>query len=489
MSAATGSTTILPSPVRIPLYAHQKRAAALACRLPYAALLCEQGTGKTLATIAAIGRLWQRRRIRSALVVCPKSVMGVWEAELRHAAFPYRLAVLDGSLAQRLERLTALLTAPEHQLPIALINYEGLILHRGIELTMENALFKFVRNGIMVLDESQRIKAPNGRQSRAAYRIGRSASRRLILTGTPVTHSPLDVWAQYRFLDQRIFGASFTAFRNRYAEMGGFEQHEVIAWRNLDELTTKAHSIAYRVTRAECLDLPPEIEQDVPFDLGPHARQIYDALRDQAIARLSAQEQVTASNVLVELLRLQQVCGGFIRSDEGTLTNTGREKLDTCLDLLDDLLEHRQRKVVVFARFLAEIDALVSALRGRGVTVAPLTGQTEDRASLVTAFQRDTAPRVLVVQVQTGGLGITLHRADTAIWYSTDWSYGNYEQGKARIQRLGQRAQRVMHLRLVARGTIEEKLYHNLAAKRDLAVVIAEGWRELFGQGNGNPGT
>jgi len=476
---------VIAFPVSVPLYAHQRHAAALACHLPYAALLCEQGTGKTLATIAAIGHLWQCDQIRSALIVCPKSVLGVWQAELCRATFPYYLATLDGSLLQRLRDLECLPVAND-RLRIAIINYEGLIMHRGTDPAMERALSQFVRGGIMILDESQRIKAPGGRQSWAAARIGRHAARRLILTGTPTPHSPLDIYAQYRFLNPRVFGTSFVAFRNRYAVMGGFEGHEVVKWQNLNELTAKMHSIAYRVTRAECLDLPPETEEDVPFMLESRARKIYDALRDAAIARLNAQEQVTASNVLVELLRLQQVCGGFVRTDEGTLVQTGREKLDTCLDLLDDLLTDRKRKVVVFCRFLAEISALVNALRERGIAAAELTGQTEHRASLVEAFQREETTRVLVVQVQTGGLGITLHRADTAIWYSSDWSYGNYEQGKARLQRIGQTAQRVLHLRLIARNTIESKLYHNLATKRDLAEVVSEGWRDLFDEKRGN---
>src|SRR5690606_4111181 len=132
-----------------------------------------------------------------------------------------------------------------------------------------------VRGGLIIADESHRIKTPSAQQSKAMRRLGKLAAYRLLLTGTPVTQNPLDIWSQYAVLDEGIFGRSFYAFRNRYAIMGGYNNHQVVGYKNLDELVEKAHRIAFRITRSECLDLPPEVYTDIPVQLSPRTRAIY----------------------------------------------------------------------------------------------------------------------------------------------------------------------------------------------------------------------
>ena len=467
-----GSASDNSWPVRLPLYEHQCRAASLALAAPAFGFWMEQGTGKTAAAIAAAGRRFLDEEILHCLVVCPKSVMPVWASEFaRFADFPYTLSVLDGPVS---DRESTLQFSGGHGLRVAVVNYEA-------TWRMEDALRRFVQGQMIVADECHRIKTPSAKQAKAMHRLGRAATYRLALTGTPITQSPLDLYSEYKFLDPTIFGPSYYTFRNRYAVMGGYGGHEVINYQNLDELTDKAYRIAYRVTRAECLDLPPELSQTIPVTLSPRTRSLYDELRRNAVATLEGQATVTTVNVLAEILRLQQITGGHIGTDEGETLSVGSEKHDACLDLLRDLLSDERRKVVVFCRFRAEIGCLAAALNEvRDGLTGVLDGQTRERGELVRRFQEDQLPRVLVVQVQTGGLGITLHRADTAVFFSTGWSLADYEQAKARIQRAGQAAERVQYIHLAASGTIDETIYRALAEKRDLAVAVTEGWRTVL---------
>lgn len=462
-------------PTRLPLYAHQRRMVAMALTLPSMAWFAEMGTGKTAAAVAVAGERFRRGEITACLVVAPKSVLPVWEREFGvFAAFPYHVKVLEGSIAERERQLTG--QWPDGALRVAVVNYEA-------TWRMEQALARFVQGGMIIADESHRIKTPGAQQSKAMGRLGQVASYRLLLTGTPVTQNPLDIWSQYRFLDPSIFGRSFYAFRNRYAIMGGYNHYQVVGYRNLDELVEKAHRIAFRITRAECLDLPPEVYTDIPVQLGPRARSIYRELEEQAVARLSAEAAVSAPNVLTELLRLQQVTGGWVNTDDGQTVQVGTEKLDALMDLLEDLLSNEQRKVVVFCRFVPEIRAILAACEKAGIAAEGLFGETRDRGELVRRFQEEAEPRVMVIQIQTGGLGITLHRADTAVFYSTGWSLADYEQAKARIQRAGQTAEKVQYFHLLARGTVDERIMQALAEKRDLSRMVVDDWKRFIGGG------
>lgn len=459
-------------PTRLPLYAHQRRMVAMALTLPSMAWFAEMGVGKTPAAIAVAGRRFLDGQIQSCLVVAPKSVLPVWEREFKvFADFPYQVKVLEESIAEREKQLAG--PWPDGALRVAVVNYEA-------TWRMEEALARFVQGGMIIADESHRIKTPGAQQSKAMGRLGQVAAYRLMLTGTPVTQNPLDLWSQYRFLDPSIFPRSFYAFRNRYAIMGGYQNYQIVGYRNLDELVEKAHKIAFRITRAECLDLPPEVYTDIPVQLGSKARYVYRELEAQAVARLTADASVTAPNILTELLRLQQVAGGWVTTDDGRTVQVGTEKLDALMDLLEDLLSNEQRKVVVFCRFVPEIKAILDACQKVGIPAEGLFGETRDRGELVRRFQEEAEPRVMVIQIQTGGLGITLHRADTAIFYSTGWSLADYEQAKARIQRAGQTAEKVQYFHLLAQGTVDERIKRALADKRDLSKMVVDEWREII---------
>jgi len=460
-----------PIPLITVPFRHQVAAYNMAVTNSNSALLMEQGCGKTAVAIAAAGRRFQKGEISRVLVVAPASVVPVWPKEFAlHADFSHEVKSLEGSTTKRTEILQAWQPNPKH-LQVAVINYEA-------TWRMEEALIAW-RPDMIICDESQRIKTPGARQSKTMARLGTIARYRMILTGTPVSQGPLDFYSQYRFLDRNIFGTSFWAFRNRYAIMGGYENRQVIGYQNLPELVKKAHSIAFRCRKADCLDLPDQIDQVLYCDLERDAQRIYNQLVKESVAELSSEEVVAAPNVLSRLLRLSQVTGGFLKVDEKT-TQVSKAKMALLEETLDDLIE-AGKKVVVFARFVPELMAITKLLISKGISHSLIYGETpmDNRGRMVEDFQTNPDVKVFVAQIQTAGLGITLHAADTAIFYSLDYSYANYDQCRARIHRIGQK-NNCTYIHLVARNTVDEKVLSALAQKRDLADQVVDNWRELL---------
>ena len=483
--AASEPVPLTSYPVRAKLFRHQVRAANMALiqlsSKPSAGfgLLFEMGCGKTLTAIAIMGALYCQHKITRVLVVAPSSVCSVWPHDLAaFAAFPYEVRVLLGEKKQRLEVLHSLTDYPNtaNRLLVAVINYEA---------THREGIFEALDGyaaDLIVCDESQRIKNPRAAQSRAVQMLGDRAAWRLILSGTPVQNSAIDLYSQYRFLDPGVFGANFYAFRNRYCQMGGYGGHEVVGYQHMDELTRKEHSIALRVTKAECLDLPGQTFVRRYVQLEPAARRLYDQIARASCAELENGEHVTASIVLTKLLRLMQLTGGFVQADGGDRPRSaGSAKLDALADILEDYVQEAGQKLVVFARFRPEIAAICQLLEQRGIRYGRIDGEVpmDQRGAIVETFQQDPGVKVFVAQIQTAGLGITLHAASAAVFYSLDFNYANYAQALARIHRIGQ-AQPVTYIHLLAEHTVDDQVLDALERKEDLARTIVDGWKNYF---------
>lgn len=494
-----------PCPVKegITMYKHQIRAynmALMQLGMFYAApradgahgrgygLLFDMGCGKTLTAIAIMGAGWQLGKMRRALVVAPSSVVPVWPRELEDAAgFPYQVRALTGSRDARIRALSELEDGPGPGLRVAVINYESVWRDGIIEALRDyNA-------DIIIADESQRIKSHDAAQSKAMHRLGDKAPYKLILSGTPVQNNAIDIYSQYRFLDPTIFGTNFYAFRNRYAIMGGFDRKQIVGYQNMDELIRRVYSIAYRVTKAEALDLPEQTYENRYVQLGNVDRKLYDQIRRDSYAELESGGEVTAPTVLTRLLRLQQITGGFLKLDNiATPKQVNHAKLDALMDIVNDAVYSGQ-KLVVFARFTPEIGLISKTLRSEGIRHAVLDGRTPmehhtDRATgaevlsrgeLVEDFQNNPETMVFVAQIQTAGLGITLHAASLAVFYSLDFSYGNYAQALARIHRIGQRHP-VTYIHLLVERSVDEKVLKALNSKQDLAQRVMDNWRMYF---------
>ncbi|MDR1704133.1 MAG: DEAD/DEAH box helicase [Clostridiales bacterium] len=282
------------------------------------------------------------------------------------------------------------------------------------------------------------------------HRLGAKAAYRLLLTGTVITNKAIDVFSQYKFLNPAIFGNSFYTFRNRYFDMAGYGQHMPVLKHMIEqELMRRLHSIAYRATKAECLDLPETTDIVRYVELEPSAVKVYKDLVRDSYAELG-QAEVTVTNILTRLLRLSQLTGGFVGGDDGGApVRVSTAKIAALEDIIEGVLQEG-RKLVVIARFVPEIKAICGLLEKRGVGYSCITGGVTDREDQVSAFQNNPAVKVFVGQIATAGLGLTLTAADTLVFYSTDYSMSNHDQTRARIHRVGQKNR---HGRDDGRGT------------------------------------
>ena len=443
--------------------------------------LFEMGCGKTLTAIAVAGAGYQMGKVKRVLIVAPTSVVAVWPKELAdYAAFPYTVKAMLGTKQQRLKALDDLQRFPYPHLKVAVINYES---------TWRDEIFEALQDydaDLVIADESQRIKSHDASQSKAMHVLGDKARYKLILSGTPVQNEAVDLWSQYRFLDQTIFGGNFYAFRSRYCEMGGFNRKQIVRYRDLDTLIKKQCSIAYRVTKAEALDLPEQMYENRYITLSKSERSLYDRLRRDSYAELADGGTITATTVLTKILRLQQFTGGFLVEDDAVKPKlVSRGKLDALEDILQDYVVEGKKKLVIFARFLAEIHEIEAlcekTLKSAQMKAVAIYGdiKKEDRGAIVQQFQTDPATMVFIGQIDTAGTGITLTAADTCVYYSVNFNYATYDQSKSRIHRIGQR-NCCNYIHLIAENTIDSTILHALQKKEDLAKTVVDGWKRFF---------
>lgn len=464
------SDEMISLPIRAAPYEHQRRAAAFALdrlsRGGGAALLMEMGTGKTLTSIGIVGQLWKERRIARLLIVAPLSILGVWRDEFdKFAGYDYCLSVLEGTAARKADTIRHM---AGKSLQVLVINYES-------AWRMEKELAEW-RPDMIVCDEGHKIKTHNIAASKAMHRLAAKAKYRLLLTGTVITNKPIDVFSQYKFCDPAIYGNSFYQFRNRYFDMVGFGGYTPVMKRSMEgEFTERLHSIAFRATKAECLDLPEFTDIVQRIDLEPQAMRIYRQLVRDSYAEL-AEGSVTVTNVLSQLLRLSQLTGGYVGNDDaGGVTQVSTAKLDALADLVDGAVADG-RKIVVIARFVPEIHAIGKMLEKKKIRYAQISGEIRDRDEQIAAFQNDPDVPVFIGQIATAGLGITLTAASLMVFYSLDYSMSNYEQTRARIHRVGQKNE-CTYIHLVARGTVDEKVLKALHDKANLAKSLVDDYR------------
>jgi SNF2 family DNA or RNA helicase len=235
------------------------------------------------------------------------------------------------------------------------------------------------------------------------------------------------------------------------------------------------HSIAFRATKAECLDLPETTDIVRLVELEPKAAKLYRGLARDSFAEL-ANGEITATNILTRLLRLSQLTGGYIGADGEKTEQVSTAKLDALADIIEDVTGSGQ-KIVVIARFVPEIAAIKKLCEKLGVGYAAVSGETRDRAGQVAMFQTNPECQVFIGQIATAGLGITLTAASTMVFYSLDYSMSNFEQAKARIHRVGQ-TEKCTYIYLVARGTVDAKILLCLRQKSDLARTLIDDYKK-----------
>lgn len=443
-------------------------------------LLFEMGCGKTLTAIAIAGAGYQMGKVERLLIVAPTSVVAVWPKELQeYAKFKYTCKTLLGEKKQRLKQIDDLIKFPFKALKVAVINYESTWRPEILEKLKE------FDADMVIADESQRIKTYDAAQSKAMHELGDQARYKLILSGTPVQTAAIDIWSQYRFLDKSVFGDNFFKFRGRYAIMGGYGNKKIVGYKDLEGLIKKEHSIAFRVTKDEALDLPEQTFETRKIQFNQKEKNLYERIKKDSYAELDGGGHITATTVLTRLLRLQQLAGGFLVQDDAQKPQlVSRAKLDALADIIEDYVIGSGKKLVIFARFIAEVKAimeLAGKVLPKELKQVAIYGdiKKEDRGGIVKQFQEDPNTVLFIGQIDTAGTGITLTAADTCVYYSKNFNYATYSQSLSRIHRIGQR-NCCTYIDLEIEGTIDELINKALSRKEDMAKTVVDNWRDFF---------
>lgn len=454
----------LPEPPgRTPWWDHQRRAFHLIRSLyeagfPGAALFAPLGSGKSKVAVGIAD--WLQAEL--ILVLGPLSSMEVWQQEfVRHAARRYTIIPPDPNarVPERIRRIEY--RRATTRLPVVvLMNYQAAGRPRFVEWAMDQPW------DFLIADEAHRIKDPGGVWSRAVARIARGVRYRLGITGTPLHHSPLDIWAQYRALDPGVFYLPWIEFRDRYQGLAlrRGEVHGPLG----EEFRRKLYSIAYRPSRLQ-LELPPVSDQVRSTRLGPKAQALYDEL-ERKLALEIEEGTVTASNALTRLLKLQEVACGWVKDDTGHLHPLGREKADLLRDVLEDF--PTDEPVVVVAIFREDMDRIREVAESIGLGVAEVSGRYRE----LRRWQSGHAS-VLIVEPRAGGESVDLSRAAYALFYSLRFSLGEYEQVRARIHRVGQ-SKPVTFLDLVVEGTVDARKLRYLRRRQEVIAPLLEEIRQ-----------
>ena len=477
-------------------YDHQLEAFNLSCELESFALLMEQGTGKTKVIIDTAAHLFGLGRIDAVLVVAPNGVHRNWihnELPTHHPDWAPHIATYWSSTPTKAEKsaLENLLDPKFVGLRWLSLNVEAFSSEKGRKMA-ENWLR--THKVLFVIDESSRIKTPTAQRTKNILKLAKLAPYRRIMTGTPVTQGPTDVFAQFSFLDENILKtSSFYAFKAEYSELlpanHGLMRHitartgskfvpQVIAkdkngrpiWKNLDKLQSLLAPYSYRKRKVECLDLPPKIYQRLYHELEPVQEKAYKLIKDELRMKMESGD-VKVLTKMESILRLQQVVGGH--DGEGNSYFETPEKNPRIAALLE-ALEEIQGGVIIWARFVAEIKAISAALKAKygDDSVVQYFGEVkqQDRVDAVDKFQASDA-RFFVGQPHSGGIGLTLTKAKTVIYYSNDYSLETRLQSEDRAHRIGQ-DESVTYIDVEAVGTIDKAIVKALRDKQDIASLV-----------------
>ena len=454
----------------------QREAVSFCLERPATMLDMGMGCGKTRVAIEVMRR---RENVRRALIVCPKAVIPVWGREISKYAGEDEYDVLErgaGTVARFADRVVSLVNscpADTTVTQVVVVNYDSVW-----RRPLGDILYRMAKGGLLdmvILDESHRAKAAGSKVSKYLAMLGKAVPYRLCLSGTPMANSPLDVYGQYRFLDRSIFGTNHERFLQQYAVMGGPDRNFIVGYKNQQDLMARFGSIAYTCSLEDVADRAklPDALPDQVLPVGLPARDMR-ALRDlqrDFVAECGG-GFATASNVLVRLLRMQQITSGFCEvqpgpGEAGELRELNAAKYDAALDWARDLPP--SERLVVFCTFTHDLDMsrrLSEALRR---PFFELSGR-EHRAD----EWRASEGGLLAVQIQAGAEGVDLTASSRALYWSLPHSLALYEQSRARIRRPGQ-SRPAQFVHLVAEGTVDEGVYASLRAKRDVIDAVRDG--------------
>jgi SNF2 family DNA or RNA helicase len=468
-------------------YQHQKDALVASWNKREYALFMEMGTGKSKVLIDNMAILYGKGAIEAALIIAPKGVYRNWsEREVpTHLpeAIAHRIGVWSASPKKKEKEGLINLFDICDELKILVMNVEAFQTKKGVSFAEK---FLLAHRTLLAIDESTTIKNHKAVRTKALIKLAKQASYRRILTGFPITQSPLDLYSQAEVLSPQLLGfSSYYSFQNHYGQVinrsfGARTFRQVVGYQNLDELSRKVDTFSFRVLKKDCLDLPNKVYSRREVELTPQQKRVYKELKDYAITELEDKSLVSTNNVLTQMLRLHQVVCGFVNNDDGNEEELDNNRLDELINVLGEM----RGKVIIWANYRHDIQAIVRTLQevAGPESVAAYYGDTSDdeREDVIRRFQDpDSDLLYFVGNTQTGGYGITLTEASNVVYYSNNFDLEKRLQSEDRAHRIGQ-TNKVTYVDLVSKGTVDEKIVKALRNKLNLAqeVLGDEKWKE-----------
>ena len=459
-------------------FAHQIKALEMSWDKKVFAYFMEMGTGKSKVLIDNIAMLYDKGKINGALIVAPKGVYKTWMDEQIPDHMPDHIekevVLWEATNSKKKEEELKKLFKTTEDLHILIMNVEAFSTKKG-----KLFAYKFLacHRALMAIDESTTIKNPGAIRTKTIIDLGKDVKYKRILTGSPVTKSPLDLFTQCYFLDPWLLEQqSYYSFKTRYAiskriNVSGRQVEIVVGYRNLGELSNQLKPFSFRCLKDDCLDLPEKTYMKRIIQLTDEQQKVYDQMKKMALAELNGKLTTTAT-VITQLMRLQQITAGHFKSDDGLVQKIKNHRLDELLNVLSEM----EGKAVIWAHWRQDIQTIVEALKKEYGDNSVVTyfgdTSTDDRQKAIRSIQdKDSPVRFIVGTPQTGGYGITLTGASTMIYYSNGYDLEKRQQSEARIDRIGQ-VKNMTYIDIIAEKTIDEKIVMALRNKVDIASKV-----------------
>lgn len=453
----------IPSPItgryswpgRYKPMAHQIETAAFSTLNRRMFIFDEAGTGKTLSTLWAADYLMEKGLVRRCLIICPMSIMqSAWMGDINKSIL-HRSAIVahHAQASRRIEMI-------QSDYEFVIINYDGLPL-------VADEIKKDGRFDLIIADECSAYSVATTRRWKALHKILTPDTMLWMMTGTPAAQSPLQAYGLAKLVNPNAVPNYFTAWRDKV--MYKLTMFKWVPKTGAKDEVFRVLQPAIRHLKSECLDLPPVMTLVREVPMTPQQNKYYKLIKEQMLAQ-AAGETISAVNKAAVVSKLLQI------SAAAALTDT-KEVIEfdagPRLNVLLEILEETERKVIVFALFRASIEVIQNFLVSKGIASEVIHGgvTATHRGDIINRFQNATDPRVLVMQPQATAHGITLTAADTVVFFGPLMSVEQYIQGIARADRKGQDADKVTVFQIQS-SPIEKKMFDAMNLKVDDHAVL-----------------
>ena len=466
-------------------YAHQLDALEASWDKENFAYFMEMGTGKSKVLLDNAAILYDKGYINGLLLIAPKGVYKNWyDSEIpTHLPDHIEKKVVLWKTSDKSKKQMSLLNTlfeTGTDLHILIMNVESFSKGDGLKFAQK---FLSCHKAMIAIDESTTIKTPTSNRTKSILQLRQDARYRRILTGSPVTKSPLDLFSQCQFLDPWLLNhQSYYTFKARYAvtrkiEVQGRRVEIVVGYRNLAELSDKIKPFSKRILKEDCLDLPPKSFIKHTVELTKEQKKVYEQMKKEAIAFLDGKMQSTAT-VMTQLMRLHQITCGHFTADDGTIKDLPCSRLTELMSILENV----EGKTIIWSHYTHDVKRIITKIKEiyGDESVVDYFGETdqENRSKNIKKFQTDDKCRFFVGTTHTGGYGITLTAGSTMIYFSNGYDLEKRQQSEARIDRIGQ-TKKMTYIDIMSQDTIDEHIVKALRNKVNIAnTIMGEGYKE-----------